>query len=343
MAVLIYGATGRTGSMVARALVETGIVVVLAGRDEARLKELGEALRCDYRVAALPELRAVLSGEIEVLVNVAGPFEFTVPLVARAAVEAGVHYVDLSNELAAVTALAELGPEFATRQRSAIPAAGFGTVATDLLAQLLTDAMPDIVGLELGMQIGGDGRSRGAAQSSSRVLAAGGARLVNGRLVHPRLGTAMLHHPRAAGLSFVPVALADLAVTPLTTGVQTVAIGAAVSMPTWLAPVVLPLAAMVGSLQAPKGRPATGEGTHISRAWAQGFRSDGTAEWATLTTGEGYEFSARAAAIIVSELLSGGAGVGMVTAVGQFGRRLRAELGTGIESSVGSSHGASKQ
>lgn len=342
MTALVYGATGRTGGMVARELAARGIAVVVAGREETRLRPLAAELGCSYRVAPLEGLASILGDGVEVLVNVAGPFELTVPLAARAAVEAGVHYVDLANEYAAVTALQAFAPQFEAIGRSAMPAAGFGTVATDLLADLLVNAITSVVRLELGMQIGGDGRSAGAAVSAARVLAGGGAQLVNGELVHVRLGSHARRHPQAPGLSLVPVALGDLAVTPMTTGVTTVSTGVAVPLPGWLTPVMLPLIRAVESCRAPASRPPTGEGDHVSRAWAQAFRPDGTAEWATLTAGEGYEFSARAAAVTATGLLRHGAKPGVVTAVGQFGSMLRAEFGSGIESSVGSLHVASK-
>lgn len=342
MSVLIYGATGRTGSLIARELTAAGVSVVVAGRNPSRLRTLAAEIDCSARVAALDELATIITDEVTVLVNVAGPFEDTVPLAAQAAANAGIHYVDLSNELAAITALQQFTEQFTEIGRSAIPAAGFGTVATDLLAKHLVDATDLTVRLELGMQIDGDGRSAGAARSSALVLANGGTQLIAGQLVHFRLGTRAVVHPSAPGLSFVPLALGDLAVTPLTTGVQTVSVGVGLPMPGWLAQVALPLAAITGSLRTPPGREPTGERAHTSQAWAQAFRGDGSSEWAHLATGEGYEFSARAAAITVIGLLAGGATPGVVTAVGQFGDKLRAHLGVDIQSSLGGIHVAAK-
>jgi short subunit dehydrogenase-like uncharacterized protein len=335
MTVLVYGATGRTGALVARELAGQGIPLIVAGRDGARVRVLADELGCSWRAAGLDDLAPVLTGGVRVVVNVAGPFEASVPPVAGAAAAAGADYVDLSNELAAIQALQRFGPQFEAIGRSAIPAAGFGTVATDTLARLLVDAVPDTVRLEVGMHIDGDGRSGGAARSAASVLAGGGARLVDDRLVRLPLGAGAMRHPDAPGLSIVPLALGDLAVTPLTTGVRTVTAGITVPLPPWLARIAMPLIARIGVGRSAKGGPPTGSGVHTSRAWARAFRDDGTSEWASLTTGEGYEFSARAATATVVELLKGTAAPGVVSAVGQFGTGLVEAIGAEIRTSVG--------
>ncbi len=342
MTVLVYGATGRTGTLVARELAGLGVPLIVAGRDEVRVRALADGLGCSWRAAGLDDVASVLTGGVRVVVNVAGPFEATVPLVAGAAAAAGLDYVDLSNELVAIQALQRLGPQFEATGRSAIPAAGFGTMATDTLARLLVDVVPDTVRLEVGMHVDGDGRSGGAARSAASVLAGGGARLVDGHLLRFPLGAGAVRHPDAPGMSIVPLALGDLAVTPLTTGVPTVTAGIAVPMPPWLARIAMPLLARASVRRPAKGGPPTGAGVHASRAWARVLRGDGTSEWASLTTGEGYEFSARAATATVVELLKGTAAPGVVSAVGQFGTGLIEAIGAEIRTSVGVTRASAK-
>jgi short subunit dehydrogenase-like uncharacterized protein len=334
--VLVYGATGRTGRQIAGELARSGLVPVLAGRDEVRLRHVAEEMTAEYRVADLDHLPQVLTPDVEVVVNAAGPVSATVVPVARAAAAAGAHYVDLANELAAVQSLVALAPLFERAGRSAVPAAGFGTVATDALARLLTEAVPQTVRLDLGMQVDGDGRSPGAARSAALVLAAGGARLVDGRVERTRLGARAVRHPDLPGASIVPLGLADLVVTPITTGVENVSAGIVVPMPPMAARAVLPVLAR-GARWLSRSRQPVGRGEHTSRAWARAWRPDGTSEWAHLSAGEGYDFSARAAAATVAGLLRGDARPGVVTAVGQFGVSLAEHAGGRIRSSLGES------
>jgi short subunit dehydrogenase-like uncharacterized protein len=100
--IVVFGATGLTGRLVAAALLRRGARPVLAGRDRARLEAVGEKLggRLATRVAAAedsPSLRSALEGG-DVLVTTVGPFHRLGDGPARAAVDAGAHYLDSAGE-----------------------------------------------------------------------------------------------------------------------------------------------------------------------------------------------------------------------------------------------------
>jgi short subunit dehydrogenase-like uncharacterized protein len=102
MRVLIYGATGLTGRLVAEALLARDIAPILAGRDATRLAALQSELGADLetRVARVhdgAELARCFEG-IDLVINCAGPFTVLGPPVVRAAIEAGAHYVDTTGE-----------------------------------------------------------------------------------------------------------------------------------------------------------------------------------------------------------------------------------------------------
>jgi short subunit dehydrogenase-like uncharacterized protein len=95
--IAVYGATGHTGRLVAAELRARGREVVLAGRDGEALKALADELGgLPVHQAALddPEALRALAARAAVLVHCAGPFTETGRPVARAAAEAGCHYVD---------------------------------------------------------------------------------------------------------------------------------------------------------------------------------------------------------------------------------------------------------
>lgn len=101
--ILVYGATGTTGSLVARRLVEQGHEVVLSGRDPYRLARLGQELRGPptrpARVHVARELDRAVRGA-RAVISCAGPFLVLGDPVIRAAIDAGAHYIDVSGEQA---------------------------------------------------------------------------------------------------------------------------------------------------------------------------------------------------------------------------------------------------
>jgi hypothetical protein len=326
----VFGATGRTGSLVAEVAASHGLDVLLVGRDEAGLAALGRRLDRPWAVAAVDDDRLVPALEgADAVVNAAGPFEATARPVLRAALAGRCAYLDLSNDLGPV--LSVLRADAALREGgiSATPAVGFGTVATDGLARLLTDDVPDAVRIRLGMAVGSDGGSRGVAASTLEVVRAGGRRLENGELERAPLGAGAYRAPDGGPL-LVPVGLADLAITPLTTGLRSVAVGVAMPLPRGAARLVLPaVAAAARRLRGLPKAPAPARVRRrepVSRAWAEVVRADGSSEWASLTTGDGFRFSAEAAVAAAERVLAGEADPGSGTASGRWGSGFLAGL-----------------
>jgi short subunit dehydrogenase-like uncharacterized protein len=101
--IVIYGATGLTGSLLAEELVARGQPVVLSGRDRGRLERLANRLGgLEFRQAEVHDARrmaAALAGA-RVVVACAGPFLKVGEPVLRAAIEAGAHYLDITGEQA---------------------------------------------------------------------------------------------------------------------------------------------------------------------------------------------------------------------------------------------------
>ena len=75
MSWMIYGAYGYTGRLVAALAAERGELPVMAGRDERRLRTLGEVFELEYRTVELSDpaaLRSALEG-VDVVAHCAGP------------------------------------------------------------------------------------------------------------------------------------------------------------------------------------------------------------------------------------------------------------------------------
>src|SRR6478736_6841227 len=99
--IVVFGATGYTGELIASRLVAQGARPVLAGRSESRLSALAERLGgLEWARADAMRQNTVfdLVGPDDVLVSTVGPFSKWGLPAARAAVAAGCTYLDTTGE-----------------------------------------------------------------------------------------------------------------------------------------------------------------------------------------------------------------------------------------------------
>ena len=141
--VAVFGATGHTGRFVVKELQRRGFAAVAVARDSAKLAAGFADSGVETRVATIGDpdsLDSAFAGAASVI-NCAGPFLDTADAVARAALRARSHYVDVAAEQASALATFET---FDAPAREAgllfLPAMGFYGGLADLLA---TSAMGD--------------------------------------------------------------------------------------------------------------------------------------------------------------------------------------------------------
>lgn len=102
--VVVYAATGYTGTLTCEFLTKHGVPFVAAGRNQKKLDELAARLRkegADCQAIAvehtLPALRDLFAGR-KVVVNISGPFSLLGRTVVDAALASGCHYLDSTGE-----------------------------------------------------------------------------------------------------------------------------------------------------------------------------------------------------------------------------------------------------
>jgi short subunit dehydrogenase-like uncharacterized protein len=172
---LVYGANGYTGELVARLAAGRGLAPVLAGRDGAAVGRLAGSLGLAHRAFGLDDpaaLDAGLAGTRAVL-HCAGPFSRTSRPMADACLRAGCHYLDVTGEGQVFAALSARDAEARARGVTLLPGAGFDVVPSDCLAAHLAARLPGAVRLTLAFQAGG-GPSRGTALTMAENLHRGG-------------------------------------------------------------------------------------------------------------------------------------------------------------------------
>ncbi|HWC14620.1 MAG TPA: saccharopine dehydrogenase NADP-binding domain-containing protein [Actinomycetota bacterium] len=108
--VLLFGATGYTGTLTAAALQRRGASFVVAGRDRRKLDALAERTgAAGVRVAAVGDVDALSSAlsDVSAMITCVGPFMDLGQTAVEAAIRAGVHYVDSSGEIDFIDVLAD--------------------------------------------------------------------------------------------------------------------------------------------------------------------------------------------------------------------------------------------
>lgn len=156
MKVLVYGAYGHTGRFVVDELLRRGLTPVLSGRSAAGLGLVADRRPgLEQRIAAVDDpaaLRRALAGTAAV-VNCAGPFADTALPLATAAVAAGVHYLDLTAEQAAVQSLHDaLGDAARAAGVAVVPAMAFYGGLADLLVTAALSGPDGAVGGDGGRE-----------------------------------------------------------------------------------------------------------------------------------------------------------------------------------------------
>lgn len=182
--VMIYGATGYTGRMVAEHAKSAGTQVVLAGRSEGALAKLAAEHGVEHRVFALDDAATIdqnLLG-ISVLLNCAGPFMRTAKPLMEASIRNGMHYLDTAAELDSYR-LAELLDGDARAAGVMLMPGGGGSVA--MLGSLAGHAVASVQNprkIRIAMHVSG-GMSRGSAISATENMTTETLARVNGELV----------------------------------------------------------------------------------------------------------------------------------------------------------------
>ena len=146
--VLLLGAAGNSGRLIAAELAARGLSVRLAGRRRGPLKDLARALAAEgattdvhtVDVSDAASLAEAIAG-VGVVLSTIGPFARQAGPVIDACLAAGVSYVDIANEWAAVRGLLDRDEQARAQAVALVTGAGFGPAATETLVLRLVGQM----------------------------------------------------------------------------------------------------------------------------------------------------------------------------------------------------------
>jgi short subunit dehydrogenase-like uncharacterized protein len=138
--IVLFGATGYTGELTARALVAKGAEPVLAARSPERLAALASELGgLETHVADVgrPQSVAALVARGDVLVSTVGPFSRWGAAAVEAAIAVGAHYIDSTGEGSFIRRIfEEWGPRAASADSALLTAFGYDWVPGNLAGAL---------------------------------------------------------------------------------------------------------------------------------------------------------------------------------------------------------------
>jgi short subunit dehydrogenase-like uncharacterized protein len=217
----LFGATGYTAGLILEAALRSEFRPVLVARDTTRLHELTSRWSLEGRPASADDpgsLRRAFAGA-SVVLNAAGPFVQTVQPVARACLDVGAHYMDVSGEVEAIERAASFHGEAQGRGITILPGAGFDVVPSDCLAAHVARRLPGAATLRVaisGLELLSPGSAKTLAAELGRATKVRRA----GALVEIEPGTLGRKFDFGAGpVACVAVTWGDLATAHYSTGI----------------------------------------------------------------------------------------------------------------------------
>ena len=222
--ILIYGATGYTGKLVAMQARETHLSFEVAGRNGPQVTALAEQLDVPCRIFALDDPETIIASlaGVTAVLNCAGPFASTARPLMEACIACGVHYLDITAEYK-VYALAEAWSERAAAAGvMLLPGVGWDVVPSDCLAMYLAAKVDQPQSLRIALQVA-NSMSRGSTTSVGEILGVGLLVRAEGTIV-AKPDAAPARFDFGAGLvDSVPLSFGDLVTAWKSTGIPNIA------------------------------------------------------------------------------------------------------------------------
>jgi len=306
---LIYGANGYTGELIAREAARRGHRPILAGRDAAKIEPLARELRCESR--AFPLENISLDG-VSLVLHCAGPFIVTSKPMVEACIAAGAHYLDITGEIGVFESILHRRDVPVTL----LPGVGFDVVPTDCLAAMLAARLPGANDLMLAFRMKGSDISRGTMKTMIESIGESGAIRRDGKIMRVRSAYDMREIPFSSGArSAMTIPWGDVSTAYYTTGIPNIRVYMAtpasrIKMMRRFGPLLRllspkPIRRTLQAIANRRGGPNEEQRT-TGRVylWGQASNARGESVQMTMTTPEGYAFTAISAVNAVERVLA---------------------------------------
>ncbi|HET6881092.1 MAG TPA: saccharopine dehydrogenase NADP-binding domain-containing protein [Pirellulales bacterium] len=331
---LIYGANGYTGRLIAAEAKSRRLSPLLAGRDAAAVEKLSNDLGLASRSFALDDVDEIvrqLAG-VTLVLNCAGPFCHTAPLLIEACLRGKTHYLDITGEIDVIELAAALDGRAREAGISVIPAVGFDVVPSDCLAAMLAEKLPTATHLVLAFTASGS-VSPGTAKTLLEVLPGGGRARIDGEIRRVPADWKWRTIPFPSGVKeAVTIPWGDVASAYYSTGIRNIETYLAASarltrQSRWLRRIAWLLRSTTVRRLAQRfvarnitGPTADERAGQRAELWGEVSDAAGNHEAAVLETPDGYTLTVTTALAAVAKVLSGQAPTGFSTPSKAFGK-----------------------
>lgn len=217
--VLVYGATGYTGTLIAEHAADRGLDLAVGGRDPGRVRALAQRLDVPAVTLELDEPTRIAGAleQFDVVLNVAGPFRNTASPLMDAAIAARTHYLDTTAEFATFSLAASRDDAALRAGVMVMSGTGWDVVPTDSLAVYTASKVASPERLAIAIRITG-GFSRGSLASAAGIehgdaLVRKAGRLVSAAGIPPRV-----FDVGAGDEEYLPASMGDLVTAHHSTG-----------------------------------------------------------------------------------------------------------------------------
>jgi short subunit dehydrogenase-like uncharacterized protein len=223
--VLLYGANGYTGELIARYAHDYNLQLVLAGRNENNIRSLANRLQFSYRVFSLDDANELQQQllDVQLVIHAAGPFSHTAKQMVEACIATHTHYIDINGDISVFELIKTYDAAAKQANVMLLPGAGFDVIPTDCTALHLKQQLPDATHLQLAFISNGGGLSHGTATTMAQRIGEKAVIRENGVFVKRPLGFKGMWLNAAGNKRFVmSLQWGDISTAHHTTGIPNV-------------------------------------------------------------------------------------------------------------------------
>ncbi|MBK9484816.1 MAG: saccharopine dehydrogenase NADP-binding domain-containing protein [Chitinophagaceae bacterium] len=338
---LLYGANGYTGKLIAKLAATYNLQPILAGRTEANIKPLAAELQLPYRIIDLDnkeQLENALSA-VKLVLHAAGPYVYTAKQMIEACLQTGVHYIDINGDISVFEMLKKYDAAAKEKSIMVMPGVGFDVVPTDCIALQLKNKMPDATHLKLAFASIGGSLSHGTATTMTGKIGEGGAARENGMIVRKPLGQkGMWVNFGTKKLFVMTIPWGDISTAYTTTGIPNI------ETYTGMAPKVYRILKLQWAFNwllrtefvrniirkkikaKPAGPSDEQRKNSSSLVWGEATNPSGEKLTACISCLDGYSLTAHSSLLISKKILDGNFKTGYQTPSGCYGENLIMEV-----------------
>jgi short subunit dehydrogenase-like uncharacterized protein len=339
--IILYGANGYTGKLIARMAGEYNIKPVLAGRREEAVRPLAEQMGLEWAVADLndPASLDALLAKAKLVLHAAGPFKYTARPMIEACIRNGKHYTDITGEILVYEMAKKYHEQALAKNIMLMPGVGFDVVPTDCMALHLKNKMADALNLKLAFASLGSGLSHGTATTMAEGMGQKSAERIDGKIRPVPLGQKGMTVDFGAKKLFVmSIPWGDISTAYTTTGIPNIVTYTAQSPRlfkmlkyqwayNWLLRTSFMRNRQLKKIRSkPAGPSDEQRAKSVSLVWGEVTNAKGDSIQGRLKTPEGYTLTAITSLIITRKILDGQFKAGYQTPAGCYGEGLILEV-----------------